>query len=123
MSRHASTPDPSGSRTSMTTRSGRKRRVERLGDRAGFGDHLEARPPVEHGGQALPDDLVVVDDEDRQRLRGCLGALAHDSDLLSGPVVAWFGSLTRTVVPVAGSLSMDIVAPMPSARSRMLTRP
>ena len=101
-------------------------RLEALGHRrstprrAGLGDDLELRAAVEHGDQALANDLVVVDHQERQR-----SAWAVESwrgDLLVGvglhrPVA---GSAIR--VPVA-SLSMSMVAPTVATRERMLASP
>ena len=69
ISRQASMPDPSGSRTSITTMSGwwRLRLLDRLRDGPGLGDDLEALAPVEQRDEALPDDLVIVDDEQPER--------------------------------------------------------
>ena len=68
MSRQASIPEPSGSRTSITTRSGWKRRAASIASATvpGLGDDLELRPAVEQRDEALADDLVVVDDQQRQ---------------------------------------------------------
>ena len=74
ISRHASTPDPSGSRTSITTRSGANlaRRLDGLGNRAGLGNDVQIRPSVEDGDEALPNDLVVVDHEQPKGTAGGL---------------------------------------------------
>ena len=42
------------------------RRLDRLGNCPGFGDDIEVRPPAEQRYQALPDDLVIVDDQEVQ---------------------------------------------------------
>ena len=46
-----------------------RRQRDRLGDRPGLRHDLEAHAAVEQRDQALADDLVVVDDEQAQRLR------------------------------------------------------
>ena len=58
-------PDPSGSRTSMTTmlRLEPARLFDGLGDRTRLGHDLESLAPVEQRDEPLPDDLVVVDDQ------------------------------------------------------------
>ena len=45
------------------------RLLDRLRDRAGLGDDLEARPPVEQRDEALAHDLVVIDDQQAQGRR------------------------------------------------------
>ena len=47
-----------------------RRHCKRLGHRAGLGDDLEALPSIEERDEALPDDLVIVDDEEPQRAGG-----------------------------------------------------
>ena len=42
---------------------------------AGLGDHLEAVAPVEERDQALPDDLVVVDDQEAKWIGGVVWPL------------------------------------------------
>ena len=51
------------------------RLLDGLGDGAGLGDDLEARPPVEQRDEALADDLVVVDDEQAQRSLDAAGGV------------------------------------------------
>jgi hypothetical protein len=40
---------------------------DRFSDRARLGHNLESGPAVEKGHEALPDDLVVVDDQKAER--------------------------------------------------------
>ena len=99
-------PEPSGSRTSMITRSGWKRRASSIASATvpGLGHDLELGPAVEQRDEALADDLVVVDDKQAQRA-WCGG---------SGPVTRtlprWTrtGSRTTTRRPAPGSLSIAI---------------
>ena len=91
---------------------------DRLGHGAGLGDDLEFRSAADESDQPLPDDLVVVDDEQRQwacraGLRVC-HLRSSSGDL---------GTTTSMRVPTPGSPSMLIVAPIRPARSRMLARP
>ena len=77
--------------------------LDRLGDRARLGDDLEPRSAIEHGDQALADDLVVVDDQERQRLGS--GRQSWRGDLL---VVA-VPSVGRWIVdPRAGRVALDV---------------
>ena len=121
ISRHASIPEPSGRRTSITTRSGWKRLAISIdfGDRAGLGDDLELRSAVEHGDQTLADDLVVVDHQEGQRSARAISHGVAVSSSASGP---WGGRWISIRVPVA-SLSMSMVAPTVATRERILARP
>ena len=59
----------------MITRSGWKRRACSIASATvpGLGDDLEPLAPIEQRDEALADDLVVVDDEQPQRLRRRVG--------------------------------------------------
>ena len=56
----------------MMTRSGWKRRAASIASATvpGLRDDLELRPAAEQGDEALADDLVVVDDQQRERPLG-----------------------------------------------------
>ena len=99
------------------------RRLDGLGHRPGLGDDLEARPAVEHGDEALADDLVVVDDQERQSPDRCVG---HEARLPS--VSVWSSAASSagrriSIVVPERSLARSMVAPMVPMRERMLTRP
>ena len=116
-------PEPSGSRTSMTTRSGSNRRACSIASATvpGLGDDLEVLAPVEQRDEALAHDLVVVDDEQAQRLRGAVG---------HGPLRSVPGLRRRDGTPdddtrARPALTRDRqrARRWPTARARMLREP
>ena len=102
--------------------------LDRLGDGAGLGDDLEALAPVEQRDEALADDLVVVDDQQAQRMRrrsvGRRARLGRLGDGL-GSACGGRGSGTVTMirVPSPGVALDRSVPPSAAARSRMLASP
>ena len=78
-------------------------------------------PPIEQRDEALPDDLVVVDDEQPERSARRFGCSVHRHDHVrrSGPAPGSGTTMIR--VPCAGR-ALDLAAspPIASARARML---
>ena len=58
--------------------------LDGLGDRPGLGDDLEALAPTQERDQALPDDLVVVDDQQAQGPGGVGAAVLPSRGCLRG---------------------------------------
>src|SRR5688572_23010780 len=75
---------------------------------SGLADDLDARFALEEGAQPLPDDGVIVHEEDANRPVGIVGHRRAS---------------TRTLVPWPGALSIWRVPPSRSTRSRMPSRP
>ena len=92
------------------------RLLDRLGDRAGFGDDLEASRRSSKRDQALADDLVIVDDEESATDCGTSGLV-----MVRAPDA--MGTRMLRVVPSPSVLSMVTVPPNAAARSCRLARP
>ena len=87
----------------MTMRSGWNRLaiVDRFRDRAGLGDDLELISPIKQGDEALADDLVVVDHQERQRPGWAVG---HGVSLSS----LCFVGRSVDVEPCSSRIALDV---------------
>ena len=122
--RTMSRPVPSGSWRSVTTTSGciSAQAAQRLRHRAGLADDRQVVVAVERPGQAVTDQLVVVDEEDR------IVGVGHDGRPWSvradgasvGPRLGRHGTLTGRRPRAGRDLEVGADA---AARSRMIFRP
>ena len=94
--------------------------AQRVGAGAGLADHLELAGALEGTSQSLPDQLVVVDQQHRDRHRALLpcGTPAVPVSRGSAP-----SSPTSTTVPPPTRLRTDNVAPRRWVRSLMMSNP
>ena len=92
-------------------------RGDGIRDRARVGHHVEAGTPIEKRHQSLPNDLMVVDDQEPERGRSSV--VGHRCDSFTDD----WGIETMIRVPESALLATVSVPPSLSTRACMLPRP
>ena len=122
ISRQASTPDPSGSRTSMTTMSGRWRRAWSI-DSATDPAWATTSKPGRRSSSATRPCRTTSWSSTTSRRKWPGGLRSRPRQLTSRLGSARWATSTMIRVPSPLALSICSVAPIASARARMLARP